>query len=399
MTESIPEAEHYGPFIGFVAIHNGSKPMIWLAKNVLKRRHVRIIVGERLSHMLVHFQNALGTVLFEYPDRFRAVLKVLQNAGSFPIIMDLGDYESCAKDNYKMPLQDGFVMKSLPVMTMCHTTANCSHYFPMPAYATYDYKTILKNNTWDATFKNWANAFPAMQDKIPKAFWRGSCPRGQFRYRFINQAQRHIYRNFMDVAPTNGRFCGRRAGFTLPEESMRYRAVLDIDGNAWSERFPRLLCYNSVVIKVNVDPDFEEYFMPTLTPGVHYVPASMENFTEVAKWAVQDSSLDEINRIVKNANDWCKRRIESRVLHYDFLTVLNGIVEGLNVNDPTWVDRWRMEQNSYLGTDLIDAHGGFVFQLRDEPPSEKALRKRLPIVQGLIVTKLPVVEVSEPKKG
>jgi hypothetical protein len=90
VTETTRIAEHYGPFVGFVAIHNGSKPMIWFAKNVLSRRRVRVIVGERLSRMLVHFQNALGTVLFEYPDRFRAVLQALQKAGSFPIIMRQG---------------------------------------------------------------------------------------------------------------------------------------------------------------------------------------------------------------------------------------------------------------------------------------------------------------------
>ncbi len=34
-------------------------------------------------------------------------------------------------------------------------------------------------------------------------------------------------------------------------DQMRFKAILDIDGNNWSARFPKLLCTNSVVIKVS----------------------------------------------------------------------------------------------------------------------------------------------------
>ena len=243
-------------------------------------------------------------------------------------------------------------MKSLPVMTLSRMSANCSYFLPVPTYTAYDYSAIPKNGTWEATFNDWSISFPTMADKIPKAFWRGSCGFTPHRAHFVAKAQNdNAFDDYLDVFPTNGD-CGRTATMTPSEESMRYRAVLDIDGNSWSERFTRLLCYNSVVIKVHVDPDFEEYFMPTLTPGVHYLPASLENYTEVAKWAVQNSSLDQIKRIVKNANDWCKVRIQSRVLNYDFLTVLNGYVQGLNVNDPKWIDKWGTVQKSYLGGEI-----------------------------------------------
>jgi hypothetical protein len=350
-------------------------------------------VGGRLSRMLVHFQQAVGTLLFDYPDRFQAIIQVLEKVGSFPIVLDLSDYVGCAKDNYKIHLQNRSVMKSLPVMTLCRMAANCSYFLPLPTYATYDYSGIPKNGTWDATMNDWSIAFPTMEDKIPRAFWRGSCGFTPHRAQFLAQARNLAHSEYLDVFPIKGR-CGRRAVITPNEESMRYRAVLDIDGNSWSERFTRLLCYNSVVIKVNVDPDFEEYYMPSLTPGVHYLPASLENYTEVAKWAVQNSSLKQIKRIVKNANDWCKQRIQSRVLNYDFLTVLNGFVEGLNVHDRKWIDRWEMVQNSYLGTNASDAHGGFVFYLRDEEPSTSALR-RLRTMQGLQVTKLAQMTESQ----
>ena len=34
------------------------------------------------------------------------------------------------------------------------------------------------------------------------------------------------------------------------DDYMKYKAIIDIDGNNWSSRFPKLLCSNSIVIKV-----------------------------------------------------------------------------------------------------------------------------------------------------
>jgi len=34
------------------------------------------------------------------------------------------------------------------------------------------------------------------------------------------------------------------------DHQMKYKAIFDIDGNNWSSRFPKLLCTNSVIIKV-----------------------------------------------------------------------------------------------------------------------------------------------------
>jgi hypothetical protein len=70
------------------------------------------------------------------------------------------------------------------------------------------------------------------------------------------------------------------------EDSMRFKAVIDIDGNSWSERFPRLMCYNSAVIGIDVSDhaptlaDFEEeYYMRAggdrPLPGVHCISADL----------------------------------------------------------------------------------------------------------------------------
>jgi len=36
------------------------------------------------------------------------------------------------------------------------------------------------------------------------------------------------------------------------DDQMKFKAIIDIDGNDWSSRFPKLLCTNSVIIKVCV---------------------------------------------------------------------------------------------------------------------------------------------------
>lgn len=375
--------ELYGKFPGFIAMHNGSRPMMWFPKKVLRRRSTRDIINKRLKRMLPRFQHSLKKILFDFPERFQAIFNVLEKVGSFPIVMQLDDYRGCLKDNYNTPDN---ISKSLPIMTLCRQKG-CQYSFPIPGYGTYTYATIPKSGTWGSVFEKWAETYPNMEDKIPKAFWRGSCNGGEKTHRLVLADRSQGHDTYLDVKLTGGRWCttgySLAVNLTPPEESMRYRATLDIDGNSWSERFPRLLCYNSVVIKVDTELDYDEYFMPSLVPGVHYLAASLDNYTEVAKWAVQDSSLPEIKRIVTNANAWCNQTMRPTRLNYDFLTVLNGIVNGLNANDPNWIERWRMVQNSYVGAVIDEAHEGFAYRVW--PVN---LLDASPEMQGLVVTKL-----------
>ncbi|KAK1747680.1 hypothetical protein QTG54_001643 [Skeletonema marinoi] len=84
---------------------------------------------------------------------------------------------------------------------------------------------------------------------------------------------------------------------------MKYKAIFDIDGNNWSARFNNLLCYNSVIIKIA--PDFVEANFKGLIPGVHYLPAMLDNITQVAEF-VMDRTMMPDAQVVANANAWCK---------------------------------------------------------------------------------------------
>ncbi|OCF46102.1 hypothetical protein I317_00192 [Kwoniella heveanensis CBS 569] len=58
-----------------------------------------------------------------------------------------------------------------------------------------------------------------------------------------------------------------------PEQAMEYKYVMDVDGNAWSARFERLLASGSLVFKSTIYP---EWWTDRVQPWVHYVPIQLD---------------------------------------------------------------------------------------------------------------------------
>ncbi|KAF9450823.1 glycosyltransferase family 90 protein [Macrolepiota fuliginosa MF-IS2] len=52
-----------------------------------------------------------------------------------------------------------------------------------------------------------------------------------------------------------------------------FKYVLDVDGNAWSSRFQRLMVSNALVFKASIYP---EWFLDRIQPWVHYVPVQVD---------------------------------------------------------------------------------------------------------------------------
>ncbi|TXT06117.1 hypothetical protein VHUM_03590 [Vanrija humicola] len=65
----------------------------------------------------------------------------------------------------------------------------------------------------------------------------------------------------------------RFAGRVEPEEAIKYKYVIDVDGNGWSSRYHRLLASGSVVLKSTIYPEWNSDW---LTPWVHYVPVQID---------------------------------------------------------------------------------------------------------------------------
>ena len=74
---------------------------------------------------------------------------------------------------------------------------------------------------------------------------------------------------------------------------------------------------------------------------VHYVPASLDNLTEVAAYVLDNENADEMKLIVDSANTWCKRKMTEEIMVTDFMMQLkkyevafNGYMEQNIHNDP-----------------------------------------------------------------
>ena len=196
------------------------------------------------------------------------------------------------------------VLASIPLFTLCRPT-DCSHGFPIPTYKHYKNLLQVNESTWEQRMVNWSLVYPKWSDKIPKAVWRGGLIGHDKDHRRVLTQKSNIVKNrvFLDVLPVADK-CWKAIPLApkMPEtDFMNYRAVLDLDGTAWSERFARLLCYNSVVIRIEVDNDLEEYFYfddEELQPHVHYLPATLKNGTLVASRAAQNKSRVAMERII-----------------------------------------------------------------------------------------------------
>ena len=58
-----------------------------------------------------------------------------------------------------------------------------------------------------------------------------------------------------------------------------------------------------------IDQEFSQlalYFYIDLEPMIHYVPASLENITEVTEYIMEKNNQREMKAIVEAANLWCK---------------------------------------------------------------------------------------------
>jgi hypothetical protein len=124
---------------------------------------------------------------------------------------------------------------------------------------------ISNRYSWGRRFMNIGRRYP-WRTKIEMAVWRGSTT--GFWYPTFDDLPRAklvkagaIRSDIFDVGFTSFVMgweeqmeelwnYTRVANYISYDDLMKYRAIIDIDGNTWSSRFPKLLCTNSVIIKV-----------------------------------------------------------------------------------------------------------------------------------------------------
>ncbi|GKY91566.1 hypothetical protein MPSEU_000128500 [Mayamaea pseudoterrestris] len=283
--------------------------------------------------------------------RLRQALK----DGGFPFLVWNGDFLSCNRNN--------FHNLSVPLFTVCGSLS-CNYSFPLPTY-----KTILDSKftpkEWETSFQEYERNF-TMDEKLPKIVWRGSLTGALKNYK---SDRARIARfpvdhpsDLLDIGlssiperhsrgreTVNISYFGGLAKSIKPQERfMRYMGILDIDGNSWSSRFGKLLCYNSVIVKV--EPRYVDYFYKSLQPWVHFVPVKHDLSDLLAKAAfVTDPSNREMMRsIVVNANKWCSQHMIYSTIARDILDIWEEYVYLLDVGDPNWVETWKQWKHSLM---------------------------------------------------
>ena len=93
-----------------------------------------------------------------------------------------------------------------------------------------------------------------------------------------------------------------------------------------------------------------------MIPNIHYIPASLENITKVARYVVDPKNDQEMRSIVKAANSWCKRTVTEEVFVRDEMFQLEEYEAALGAygERENWIDEWREFMLSGVVDDLVD---------------------------------------------
>lgn len=309
--------------------------------------------------------------------RLKDVLFTNDRAG-IPFFSFLGDYGGCGYHNLQMMNDNSTYSRvSLPLFTVA-AKLDCNHSLPIPTYKTIEH-SFNDTKAWDRQMKQWNKEYP-YDKKIQKAVWRGgltgplnqhTSPRWRLPYyttvlrntSLFDVGITDIPRRHKD-AMKQRRINVQSIGGLVPkispmEDYQKYLAIIDTDGNSWSSRFGKLLCYNSVILKV--DAKFVDYFYyphgsrtytasqqqhTRLIPWYHYIPVhyNLSNLMEQTQFALNPNNKLIVTSIINNANQWCKQRMIIPSLAEDVLDIFNTYVSYLDASDSNWMNEWKHEK-------------------------------------------------------
>lgn len=279
-------------------------------------------------------------------NKYPHLMKAIQQGG-FAFIANYADSMFCCNTSPFVDDKEKIVANlQVPIFTLS-APVQCQSTFPVPTYETIKHAS----QPWGQLIQqyhemyNWTN-------KIQKAVWRGA-PTGHWdakmntRYQLCNRTHSSLHPDLFDTKFTRTRHPRTTAQVGHWNESrflaskmpmlyfQKYRAILDVDGHSWSSRFGALLCYSSVVLKV--EPSHVDYFYTELQPWVHYIPvdSNLENLEERTIFAVSDDP--HVQQIIRNANNWCLQKLNLKTLRHDMANIWDQYTSHISMNtkDPT----------------------------------------------------------------
>ncbi|KAL7549095.1 hypothetical protein ACHAWF_012368 [Thalassiosira exigua] len=221
---------------------------------------------------------------------------------------------------------------------------------PITTYASWNDFHQRTPLSWSQTFQYQESKYP-WSSKVDTAVWRGSTTydRYQFHGAELDATPRGqlVRKSMQNPSLIDARFSGFVQQYasknrslssqgSLPDfvpsqymqfdDQMNHKAILDIDGNNWSSRFP------SVIVKIDADyvELFYQEFNHELKPMVHYVPASLQNLTRAVAYVVDKHNEDEMKAIVCSANSWCRERMTKDAMAKSTMVQLEHYASAVN---------------------------------------------------------------------
>jgi len=269
----------------------------------------------------------------------KRLYEILDNGLFIPLVLDISDMKQCAT-NYSVNYFD-IIFEELPVWSFS-THVNCLHAFGLPfSYSWRGGRVRTDSSEWDAVFEASDQSYPwSAKERI--AVWRGGGGGLGWRQSMVEMVSGNPL--------VDAQFAEKHQRIPF-EDFQKYRTVMDVDGNAWSERFNKLLCMNTPVIKVQ--PTFLNYLDFTATPHVHFIPAPLnETLINVVNWTLAPENEGAVLDIMYNARAWCREHMTTMHVMEDVVFQLAAYVELLDTGSPGWIDQivdWRRKNSTTFG--------------------------------------------------
>ena len=95
-----------------------------------------------------------------------------------------------------------------------------------------------------------------------------------------------------------------------------------------------------------------------MKPMVHYVPASLDNITEVVSYVTDETNDERMREMVKSANSWCKASLSEEGLARDATQQLGVYKSALDAHDGSWNEEWKRVKRRFADTvdDLVECN-------------------------------------------
>mmetsp|Transcript_46632 Transcript_46632/g.68922 ORF Transcript_46632/g.68922 Transcript_46632/m.68922 type:complete len:444 (+) Transcript_46632:321-1652(+) len=341
----------------------------------IREKHQPVIVrgGRVMRPQVAPYENKIhATILIEEAIELARYLQphnprmAALTEGDFPFLWDGYDYPFCGDDLVPIFRWNMFASNKMCNFSFPFVSGHLwiKHYSGTKALNPFfSEKGKLSRHSWFEQTREWDHIYP-WESKQAKAVWRGTLTgffRDKDRPRWKMVEKGMAFPSTMDI-----KFSGatqyidlvhgtpqfvdheeKNMAETIPKEDfMKYRAIIDIDGNGWSSRFCDLLCFNSVVIKV--ESTYQAYFEKDLKPMVHYIPvkADLSDLEAAISFAVSDEAQKDVRTIISNANSWCANNIIHYRMVTDFMWTLLAYAELLQGADG-WYEQWKSNKIAY----------------------------------------------------